>query len=81
MTIWMYLTPIMYDINMISVQFQQFFKLNPLYHYINFARRIILYNEAPTPFTFAICAITSLLTLLIGVIVFKKTQDKFIYYI
>ena len=81
MTIWMYLTPIMYDINMISVQFQQFFKLNPLYHYINFARRIILYNEAPTPFTFAICAVTSLLTLLIGVIVFKKTQDKFIYYI
>ena len=81
MTLWMYLTPIMYDINLISENLQIYFKLNPLYHYINFARRIILYGEMPTPFTFAICAITALATLLIGVIVFKKNQDKFIYYI
>lgn len=81
MTIWMYLTPIMYDINLISVEYQKFFKLNPLYHYINFARRIILYNEMPTPFTFAVCAGSALLTLGIGVLVFKKNQDKFIYYI
>ena len=81
MTLWMYLTPIMYDINMISQEMQVFFKLNPLYHYINFARRIILYNEIPTPFTFAVCAITSLVVLLIGIVVFKKNQDKFIYYI
>ena len=81
MTLWMYLTPIMYDINLISVNYQKFFKLNPLYHYINFARRIILYGEMPTQFTFAVCAISALGTLLIGVIVFKKTQDKFIYYI
>jgi len=81
MTLWMYLTPIMYDINMISQELQVFFKLNPLYHYINFARRIILYNEIPTPFTFAVCAITSLAVLVIGIIVFKKNQDKFIYYI
>lgn len=81
MTLWMYLTPIMYDINMISQNIQVFFKLNPLYHYINFARRIILYGEVPTPFTFAVCAGTSIITLIIGVIVFKKNQDKFIYYI
>lgn len=81
MTLWMYLTPIMYDINLISVQFQKVFKLNPMYHYINFARRIILYGELPTPFTFAVCAVSSILTLIIGTIVFKKTQDKFIYYI
>lgn len=81
MTLWMYLTPIMYDINMISQELQVFFKLNPLYHYINFARRIILYNEVPTPFTFGVCAITSIITLIIGIIVFKKNQDKFIYYI
>lgn len=81
MTLWMYLTPIMYDINLISIKYQRIFKLNPLYHYINFARRIILYGEVPTPFTFAVCAGSALLTLLIGIIVFKKTQDKFIYYV
>ena len=81
MTLWMYLTPIMYDISLISPTYQKFFKLNPLYHYINFARRIILYGEMPTPFTFAVCAASAIGTLIIGVIVFKKTQDKFIYYI
>ncbi len=81
MTLWMYLTPIMYDINAISQELQVFFKLNPLYHYINFARRIILYNEVPTPFTFAVCAGTAIITLIIGIVVFKKNQDKFIYYI
>ena len=35
----------------------------------------------PTLFTFGVCALSSIITLVIGVIVFKKTQDKFIYYI
>lgn len=81
MTLWMYVTPIMYDIKMIDASLQIYFKLNPLYHYINFVRRIVLYNEIPTPFTWGVCAATALATLLVGVIVFKKSQDKFIYYI
>ena len=78
---WTYLTPIMYDIKMISSHLQIFLKLNPLYHYINFAREIILYNRIPQPFTWMICLVSSLIVLVIGVVVFKKTQDKFIYYV
>ncbi len=81
MTLWMYITPIMYDISMISQELQVYFKLNPLYHYIDFARTIILYNKIPSPFAFAVCAGTAIITLIIGVLVFKKNQDKFIYYI
>ena len=78
---WTYLTTIMYDINMISANLQPWLKLNPLYHYINFAREIILYGRIPQPFTWTICLLSSVAVLLIGVIVFKKTQDKFIYYV
>lgn len=78
---WTYLTPIMYDITMISDKLQVFLKLNPLYHYINFAREIILYGRIPTPFTWVVCLISSFVVLLIGMMVFKKTQDKFIYYV
>lgn len=78
---WTYLTPIMYDINMISANLQPWLKLNPLYHYINFAREIILYGRIPQPFTWITCLVSSVAVLLIGVIVFKKTQDKFIYYV
>ena len=78
---WTYLTPIMYDIKVISVQLQPWLKLNPMYHYINFVREITLYNQIPQLFTWATCLISSLLVLMIGVVVFKKTQDKFIYYV
>lgn len=78
---WTYLTPIMYDISLISANLQPWLKLNPLYHYINFAREIILYGRMPQPFTWVTCLVSSVAVLLIGVIVFKKTQDKFIYYV
>lgn len=78
---WTYLTPIMYDISTISPKLQPFLKLNPLYHYINFAREIILYGRIPQPFTWLTCIVSAVIVLLIGVVVFKKTQDKFIYYV
>ncbi len=81
LTLWTYLTPIMYDIALISPKLQIFFKLNPMYHYINFIRRVILYGEMPTPFTFAVCGGSAVIVLLLGLIIFKKNQDKFIYYV
>lgn len=81
-TIWTYLTPIMYDIKIITNPTLQFImKLNPMYQIINFARSIILYGNVPTIGQFAGCAVSGVVTLLIGIIVFKKNQDKFIYYV
>lgn len=82
--IWTYMTPIMYDISQINIGipfFVQLLKCNPIYQYINFARTIILYGQMPTLFQFAACAGTAILCLLVGIVVFKKTQDKFIYYV
>lgn len=79
--IWTYLTPIMYDISMISSQLQFIFKLNPLYHYITFAREIILFHNCPSLLSFVVCGISALLVFLFGIFVFRKNQDKFIYYV
>ena len=80
LTILTYFTPIMYDINMLDPWIQQVLKFNPLYHYITFARTIILYDQMPSVKSFIICGASCLITLVIGMIVFKKNQDKFIYY-
>lgn len=81
-TIWTYMTPIMYDINMVGAsKFIYLLKLNPLYQYINFARTIILYHRVPTLGQFGMCLASALVVLFIGIIVFRKNQDKFIYYI
>lgn len=80
-TIWMYLTPVMYDISLISSKLQLILKFNPLYQFINFARTIILYGNCPTIGQFAGCGVSALVVFLLGIIIFKKNQDKFIYYI
>lgn len=82
LTIWTYLTPIMYDIKIISNPTLVFaMKFNPLYQFINFARTIILYHNMPTLGQFAGCGVSALVVLLLGIFVFKKNQDKFIYYV
>jgi ABC-type polysaccharide/polyol phosphate export permease len=81
LTIWTYLTPIMYDMKMLNPTFAFILKFNPLYQYINFARTIILYNNCPTLGQFAGCLVSALLTFILGIVIFKKNQDKFIYYV
>lgn len=81
-SLWTYLTPIMYDISMLQNSFfEAVLKLNPLYQYINFARTIILYNRCPSSGQFIACIVSAGLVLLLGAAVFKKNQDKFVYYI
>ena len=80
LTIMTYFTPIMYDISMLDPIIQKVLKLNPLYHYITFARTIILYDQVPSLRSFVICGASCLIVFIAGVIIFKKNQDKFIYY-
>ncbi len=81
MTIWTYFTPIFYDLSILPVKLQALFKLNPLYQFINFVRTIVLYNQLPSFGNFLGCIFYGVFAFLIGCIVFKKNQDKFIYYI
>lgn len=81
LTIWQYFTPIFYDIRMLPEYLQMLFKFNPLYQYITFARVILLDGQVPALSSFAWCGISAIIVFIIGAIVFKKNQDKFIYYI
>lgn len=82
LTLWTYLTPIMYDISVIgSGTLRALLKLNPLYQFISFARTIILYHRTPELFQFGACAAAALVFLLLGGAVFKRHQDRFIYYL
>lgn len=80
-TLWTYLTPIMYDIAIIPEKFQIFMKFNPMYWFLDYARQIILYAQVPSASCFIWCAIFGVGFLLIGMLVFKRSQDKFIYYV
>ena len=60
---------------------QSIFKLNPLYIYINASREIILNGTMPTPLYLLACFGSASIMLIIGLFVFRKKQNKFVYYL
>ena len=76
--LWMYMTPIFYPETIIPEQFMTLYKLNPLYHIIRFIRFVLMEGASPEPKAYLLCLIVSGIPLLIGIFVFKKTQDKFV---
>lgn len=81
LTIWQYFTPIFYSIEIIPAKLQFLFEFNPLYQFLTATRSVVLYGQCPSALNLILCAAYALVAMLIGCIVFKKNQDKFIYYI
>jgi ABC-2 type transport system permease protein len=78
---WMYTTPIFYSLKYVPPQVVSLIKLNPMYHYINFFRELVLYGNIPGPHTWIACIASSLLALLLGMVIFRKRQKNFILYL
>ena len=81
LTIWNYTTPIFWNISMLDGRsYQSLFTYNPLYIYITGARNIFLFGERPSGMTLLLMFLIGAGVLFLGSYVFKKKQDKFIYY-
>lgn len=78
LTALMYLTPIFYPISIIPERFQWLFQLNPICNNIVFARSCIIDGVFPGMHLAVLCGAFALVSMLAGVCIFKKTQDRFI---
>ena len=76
--LWMYLTPIFYPESIIPARLMTLFKCNPLYHIIRFVRIILIDGVSPEPKAYALCLAASFIPLLIGALIFRANQDKFV---
>lgn len=79
--IWMYATPLFYPENIIPEKYQIIQKINPLYHMIKFTRIVLIDGVSPEPRRYVYCLVSAIVACVIGTVVFKKTQDKFVLYI
>ncbi len=78
---WMYLTPLFYPIDLLPEWLRWLIEhFNPMYYYIQFFRDLVCYGQFTSLRIFAGCWIMAVVMFLIGLGVFKKTQDKFILY-
>ncbi len=80
LTILMYATPIIYPIDILGKKMKYFINFNPLYHFVNCFRQLVMNRTIPDFKTNLICFSISIVTLVLGVVVFKRKQNKFILY-
>ena len=80
-TAWTYATPLFYPYEMLAGWMQTVMQFNPMYHYINFFRSIMMWNTNPGALECLICFGMAAITFVIGYVVFRKSESKFILYI
>lgn len=81
LTLWNYLTPVFYSIEILPTKLQFLMQFNPMYQFLTITRTIVVYEKAPTIQSLVIITAIGIGMLLFGTIIFRKKQDKFIYYI
>lgn len=77
----MYVSAIFYSIDAYPMQKQYCFYLNPVYVYIRYFRKIILEDTIPKASFHLLAVGYALVALIIGAVIYKKKNYKFLYYI
>ena len=82
LTLWMYLTPLFYSLDMIQKHKRatMILKLNPMYHYVTYFRSIILGN-VPSLFTHGMIFAWGAGMCIVGFLFFHFSKKKFLLYI
>ena len=78
---WMYATPLFYPLSALPPFMVPVIKLNPLYHYINCMRCLVMYGTVPGPNTWIACIGSAVVMMGVGLAAFRKLQRNFILYL
>lgn len=81
LSLWMYASPIIYPLETLPEWLRSILRINPLTHYIDYFRAVLIQGRIPGLEENLICILFSLAALGLGIVTFRKRQDKFILYI
>lgn len=78
---WMYATPIFYPETILPEGLKQVLAFNPMYVFIKSVRICIMNGVSPEPMAYVKALAMALGFLLVGALVFRENQDKFVLYL
>ena len=81
LTAWTYATPLFYPIQRLPEFMIGLMEFNPMYQYVTYFREIALYAQTPSIEMNLICFAMAAITLAVGIVVFGRSQKKFILYV
>jgi ABC-2 type transport system permease protein len=76
---WMYLTPIIYPIEILPDRVLTWMQLNPMLHLVGVFRDLVFYGQMPSLQSWLISFAWAFGTLLVGWLVFTEKSDEFAY--
>lgn len=76
---WMYLTPVIYSLEILSPKVQSILQLNPMVHLVNLFRGIVFHGVFPSPSDWLVALGVSVVSLLLGWLFFTGKVDEFAY--
>jgi ABC-type polysaccharide/polyol phosphate export permease len=77
LTLWFYLTPVIYPLSIVPEEYQWIYNLNPMALFIDAYRRVLLYDEIPSIEKTLLGLAISLGTFLVGYYLFKRMEPTF----
>lgn len=77
LTLWLYITPIIYPVDIVPERFKIFFQLNPMSVIVNAYRQTVLGGGSPNINSLGIGLLLSLVTLFLGLAYFKNKEKIF----
>lgn len=80
-TAWTYATPLFYPVSILPEWAAPLMDFNPMYHYVTYMREIALWGTTPGVAENLLCFGIGLVTLIVGILVFRKLEKKFILYV
>ena len=78
---WMYATPLFYPVEALLPWMMRVMEFNPMYYYVTYFREIALWGTTPSLFENLACLLFAVGALIVGVLVFRKTEKRFILYV
>ena len=76
---WMYLTPIIYPVDILPPWLLSLLKFNPLFHLVNLFRDPLYYGRMPSLQSVGICSIIGIGALILGWFIFSRMTDEIAY--
>lgn len=81
LTAWTYATPLFYPVDILPSWMLLVERVNPMFHFVNYIRTLLLYQQVPSLMLNVACALCGAIMLVVGLLVFRKTERRFILYI
>lgn len=78
-TMYFYLTPVIYPVDILPEQIQTLQQFNPMFHYVSLFRALLMNSQMPDVRSIGLSTLVAIISLIIGWAFFTRQSDKFAY--